>query len=117
MTEQPPQIPIQLGQIELPPEEAIGHHADMASIWHTPESFVIDFIAFTSPPRAPEGADGPPPFMELPAMVSARIRMAPTHVFALMRALNEELTKWEVETGRPLPQEPEPPSTEPEEPA
>lgn len=94
-----------MGPIEVPAEQAVGHHADMASLWHTPESFVIDFLAFTAPPSLVEDEQGNQ-VAQLNATVSARVRMAPTHVFNLMRALNEELTKWEATTGRQMPQEP-----------
>jgi hypothetical protein len=48
MTDNPSQIP-RAHQIELPPEHVVGVPADFASVWHTPESFVIDFLAARGP--------------------------------------------------------------------
>ena len=39
-------------------------------------------------------------------VVSARIRMPPTHVIELMKALERQLSTWETETGRLAPLEP-----------
>ena len=40
MTDTPPQ-PARTHQIELPTEHVVGVPADYASVWHTPESFVL----------------------------------------------------------------------------
>jgi hypothetical protein len=98
MTEQPHTMPAVLGPVELPAEVAEGHHADLASVWHTPESFVLDFLAIKAPPTTAEDELGQAVSV-IETVVSTRVRMAPTHVFNLMQALNEELNRWEQETG------------------
>ncbi len=92
-------------QIELPPEHVVGVHADFASVWHTPESFVIDFLAARGPAQVAEH-DGQPVVVQ-DLVVSARVRMPPTHVIELMKALERQLSTWETETGRRPPVDPE----------
>ena len=91
-------------QIELPPEHVVGVPADFASVWHTPESFVIDFLAARGPAQVGEHEGEPIVVQDL--VVSARVRMPPTHVIELMKALERQLSTWETETGRLAPVEP-----------
>ena len=91
-------------QIDLPPEHVVGVPADFASVWHTPESFVIDFLAARGPAQVGEHEGEPILLQDL--VVSARIRMPPTHVIELMKALERQLSLWETETGRRTPMEP-----------
>jgi hypothetical protein len=86
-------------RIDIPAERVLGVHADYASVWHTPETVVIDFLAMNAPASTMVGADGE----EVPvlnATVASRIRIPPTHVFELMKALETQLAQWEIETGR-----------------
>ena len=103
MTDSPPQIP-RAHQIELPPEHVVGVPADFASVWHTPESFVIDFLAARGPVQVGEHEGQAVILQDL--VVSARIRMPPTHVIELMKALERQLSTWETETGRREPLDP-----------
>jgi hypothetical protein len=89
--------------IDLPPEVEVGTHADFANVWHTNESFVLDFIAIKGPPSPLEDDNGDEVAV-IPGRVAARVRLAPTHVFELMKALEQQLTSWETATGnRPGP--------------
>jgi hypothetical protein len=92
-------------QIELPAEHVVGVPADFASVWHTPESFVIDFLAARGPATMAEH-DGDPVLVQ-DLVVSARVRMPPTHVIELMKALERQLSIWETETGRRAPLDPD----------
>jgi hypothetical protein len=65
----------------------------MVGVWHTGHEFTLDF-SVTLP--AHEGEDGRP---VLPCQVVARLKIAPTLVFDLMRALNENMTKYEATFG------------------
>jgi hypothetical protein len=103
MTDSPQQIP-RAHQIELPPEHVVGVPADFASVWHTPESFVIDFLAARGPAQVSDH-DGEPLVVQ-DLVVSARVRMPPTHVIELMKALERQLSTWETETGRRAPVDP-----------
>jgi hypothetical protein len=103
MTDNAPQIP-RAHQIELPPEHVVGVPADFASVWHTPESFVIDFLAARGPAQVAEHDGDPVVVQDL--VVSARIRMPPTHVIELMKALERQLSTWETEVGHRPPVDP-----------
>lgn len=86
-------------RIEIQPDRALGVHADFAQVWHTPESVVIDFLAITTPPQSEIAVDGETRQVTQ-ATVAARVRLAPTHVFELMKAMEHQLAAWEIETGR-----------------
>jgi hypothetical protein len=86
-------------RIEIQPERALGVHADFAQVWHTPESVVIDFLAITTPPQTEVAPDGESRQVTQ-ATVASRVRLAPTHVFELMKALERQLAAWEMETGK-----------------
>lgn len=94
----------QASRIEIPEDQVIGVPADFASVWHTPESFVIDFLSVKGPDQVAEDDDGQRVLVR-DLVVSARIRMPPTHVIELMKALEQQLTGWETDTGRRPPSE------------
>jgi hypothetical protein len=100
--------PIEDVAVELPSDQVVGSHADAASVWHTRESFIIDFLAMRRPPEA-RVDDNEQLHVTQDFVVSSRIRIPPTHVIELMKALEVELSKWETETGRrPPTQSPHP---------
>ena len=103
MSETPPSVN-RAHKIELPAEHVVGVPADFASVWHTAESLVIDFLAARGPARIDQDADGATVVQDL--IVSARVRMPPTHVIELMKALEHQLSTWETETGRRPPLDP-----------
>jgi hypothetical protein len=35
--------------VTVPPKQEVGVFADFAGIWHTPNTFVLDFLSLTSP--------------------------------------------------------------------
>ncbi|SNT09059.1 Protein of unknown function [Micrococcales bacterium KH10] len=86
-------------QIELPDEVETGVPADFASLWHTPTSFVIDFVATKGPAQVEEDEDGSP-VQVIQAKVVSRIRIPPEQVFELAKALTQQLSMWEKENGR-----------------
>ncbi|MEI6229814.1 MAG: DUF3467 domain-containing protein [Actinomycetes bacterium] len=103
MSETPPSMN-RAHKIELPTEHVVGVPADFASVWHTAESLVIDFLSARGPARVDHDADGATVVQDL--VVSARVRMPPTHVIELMKALEHQLSTWETETGRRPPVDP-----------
>jgi len=103
MSETPPAIN-RSHKIELPPEHTVGVPADFASVWHTAESLVIDFLAARGPARVDHDGENTTVVQDL--VVSARVRMPPTHVIELMKALEHQLSTWETETGRRPPLDP-----------
>lgn len=82
--------------LNIPPDAVAGKYADFASLWHTDNVFVFDFAVMTTPPQAVDPDTEP----LVNAEVVARIRMAPPQIFELMKALEQQLTKWELETGQ-----------------
>lgn len=71
--------------IELRPEEAEGIYANFAVITHSAAEFVVDFI------RVLPGTQK--------SRVHARIVMAPQNVKAFVRALEENVKKYEAQHG------------------
>ncbi len=82
----------------MPDALVAGVHADLVGVWHTPESFVLDFSALGEPPRLLQDAGRDVVLQR--AQVVARVRIAPGQVFEIMKALEQQLTAWEQETGR-----------------
>ncbi len=72
-------------KIELTPEVANGHYANLAVISHTPGEFFIDFI--TVAPNMPQ------------AKVQSRIIMNPENAKNLLFALRDNIQKYEATFG------------------
>src|SRR5690625_1491651 len=85
--------------LEIPTDTEAGHYADFVSIWHTKDSFVLDFSVLKRPPRQVEGSDGSP-VTKVPAKVVSRIRVPPKQVFEIMKGLEQQLSTWERQTGQ-----------------
>ena len=71
--------------IELPEEIAEGVYANLAIISHSNSEFVMDFIRLM--PNVPK------------AKVKSRVVMTPQHAKRLMRALAENVKKFEAQFG------------------
>ena len=85
--------------LDVPPEVEVGYYADFASIWHTPETFVLDFAVLKRPPQGAQHPDGSASVV-FPTRVVARVRVPPAQIFEIMKALEQQLTMWEREHGR-----------------
>jgi hypothetical protein len=81
-------------QIKLPAEKSGGVYADFVRAWHTKDAFVLDFVSMNEPPRAEDDK------VILDASVVSRVRIPPSQVFELMKALEQQLSAWEKETGK-----------------
>lgn len=92
--------------VTLPPDVELGVFADFAAIWHTPNTFVLDFLSLTEPaPQVQQvGPDGAV-VGALPARVGARVRIPADQVFQMIRALQQQADQWLAETGRSEPPE------------
>ena len=71
--------------IELPEEVAEGTYANLAIISHSHSEFVVDFIRLV--PNVPK------------AKVKSRIIVTPQHAKRLMKALQDNITKYEKQFG------------------
>ncbi|MDR1431094.1 MAG: DUF3467 domain-containing protein [Propionibacteriaceae bacterium] len=78
-------------QVRMPVELAAGAFADFIRAWHTDEAFVLDFAAFSEPPRMEDDK------VIRDATVVSRVRIPPSQVFELMKALEQQLSAWEKE--------------------
>ena len=81
-------------QVRMPQELAGGVYADFIRAWHTNDAFVLDFATFSDPPRNEDDA------LILDATVVSRVRIPPGQVFELMKALEQQLSAWEKESGK-----------------
>lgn len=95
----PDNVPMQF-QIEIPSEVETGVPADFVSLWHTPTSFILDFVAVKTPPQPVADPDsGTVTHAVVPVRAVARVRIPPQQVFELAKALTQQLDLWERETG------------------
>lgn len=93
-------------QMNLPPAMEVGAHVDLASVWHTPNTFVIDFLAVKRPPQITvDEQTNRPQHGTLETTVAARVRIPPEQVFLLIDALRTQSNAWLSETGRSEPPE------------
>lgn len=79
-------------KIELSPDVANGHYANLAVISHSPNEFYLDFIQVV--PNMPQ------------ARVQTRVVMAPENAKNLLFALRDALTKYENTFGEIVRKEP-----------
>jgi len=81
------QAQMQEGQlnVELSEEVAEGEYSNLAIINHSPSEFVLDFIRVM--PGVPK------------AKVKSRIVLTPQHAKRLLRALGENVTRYEAQHG------------------
>ena len=79
-----PQQPSQLN-IEISEEVAEGHYANLAIITHSHSEFVIDFVNVM--PGTPK------------SKVKSRIILTPQHAKRLMKALTENISRYESVNG------------------
>lgn len=88
--------------VRLPADQEAGLPADFAAIWHTRDMFILDFAAFTS---AEVSASDDPNTVQQDAVVVSRVRIPPAQVFEMMKALEQQLSRWEQESGAGAPSE------------
>jgi Protein of unknown function (DUF3467) len=101
VSEQPAQPePLQRFDIQIAADLEPGVHADFATVWHTPDTFVLDFTSLRRPPHLSEDADTSQQLIVIPARVVSRVRIPASHVFELMKVLEKQLSAWELETGQ-----------------
>ena len=77
-------------QIQIDPQQGTGVYSNLMMISHRKEEFILDFL-FLQPQRAPNG----------PAIASLRARVvtSPEHAKRILRALQENLRRYEGSFG------------------
>jgi hypothetical protein len=99
------QLPVEL-DIDLPADRETGVFADFANVWHTPATFVVDFLSIKRPARpVADGITGEAHHAVMSAVVGARVRIPAEQIFPLINALQEQGKQWLEETGRAAPPE------------
>jgi len=85
-------------RLEIPSELENGTYANFLSVWHTAHDFTLDFAVMQQamPPDNPE--DQASPFV-IPCRIVGRLKISPTLVFEVMRALNQNMTQYEQTFG------------------
>lgn len=86
-------------EISMPEELIPGTYADFVAVWHSRDSFTLDFAAMAGPATTRQN-DAGEPVTTGKARVVARVRIPPSQVFELMRALEKQLTQWEAQGKR-----------------
>jgi hypothetical protein len=78
----------------MPPGEVGGIYADFVQIWHSEDVFTLDFSALAGPPQVSDEGEGEP-VVVMNAQVVARVRIPPSQIFEIMKALERQLSDWE----------------------
>jgi hypothetical protein len=100
---EPPQLPASL-ELNLPPELEAGVYASFAAVWQDNDTFVLDFAVHTRPPEpVPDLESGAVTSVRVPARVVSRVRIPSGQAWDLMRALNDQLDRWEAHRSRSEP--------------
>ena len=79
-----------------------GAYANLAVVWHTEHEFTIDFA--TLPVNPAESQDG-----DTPGVVVARVKVPPSVIFNIARAISESVDQYELQHRqlKPLPRDPQ----------
>jgi hypothetical protein len=87
--------------IQADPATAVGAYANLLMISHRREEFVLDFL-FVQPQRGPAG--------EAVATLRSRVISSPAHAKRVLRALEENLRRYEAAFGE-IEEAEDPPTT------
>jgi hypothetical protein len=82
-------IPDQI-QIQIDPEHASGVYSNLMMISHRKEEFILDFL-FVQPQRTPQG--------QMLANLRARVITSPEHMKRILKAIEENLARYEAAYG------------------
>lgn len=83
-------------ELRVPPDLEGGVFANFLGVWHTAHEFTLDFAA-TLPAEAVQTPDGPA--VKVPCRITARVKVPPTLVFDILKALNTNMTGYEERFG------------------
>ena len=81
--------------INLPEQLRPGVYSDVILVWHNQWGFTLDFLSQAQPDAVEVEGHGE----VIPADVVARVRIPPSVIFPLIKALNTNLTTYEDEYG------------------
>lgn len=75
-----------------------GVYANGLNVWFTPHEFTLDFVVNAQAPAQTASPAGP--VINAPQKLVARVRLAPSAVFGIIRAINSSLTNYEQAFGQ-----------------
>jgi hypothetical protein len=84
------------------PELAGGVYANYLSVWYTPHEFTLDFFGTQLPETDEDEAA-----VVIPCRLVSRVRIPVTFVFEVLRAVNENMTRYEEVFGEIRPPRPD----------
>ncbi|GIW45187.1 MAG: hypothetical protein KatS3mg077_2469 [Candidatus Binatia bacterium] len=76
--------------IQIDPEHASGVYSNLMMISHRKEEFILDFL-FVQPQRTPQG--------QMVANLRARVITSPEHMKRILKAIEENLARYEAAYG------------------
>ena len=85
-------------EVNLPEAVVPGVFADFVSVWHTEGAFTLDFAAMVNPGQTGIDEETGETVTSVQAQVVARVRIPPSQVFEIMKALEQQLSMWEHES-------------------
>ena len=99
MPDAPKSLPL---QVRVPDELASGVYSNVAAVWHTAHDFTLDFLLAGMVTQDETGNQ----FVEAP--VQARIKVAPSVVFQIAKAIADNVYQYEQVYGAitPRPEDP-----------
>ena len=83
--------------VHVPDDQAAGQYANLLNVWHTAHEFTLDF-ATTMPAEGAVDDEGGE-FVRVPVRVVQRVKVPPTLLFDIIRALNDNMTRYEESFG------------------
>ncbi|MFM7253550.1 MAG: DUF3467 domain-containing protein [Ilumatobacteraceae bacterium] len=72
----------------VPDDEQGGRYANLVGVWHSAHEFTLDFATTQQPEQRNDG-------IVVPVQVTSRVKLPVSVLFDLIRALNENMTKYE----------------------
>ena len=79
----------------VPPDKEAGSYANFLGVWHSAYEFTLDFCVMQ---RLEPSADDPGRSV-MPCLVTSRVKIPVTLIFDVVRALNENMTRYEETFG------------------
>jgi hypothetical protein len=89
--------------LNIDPAVEPGVYASFVAVWHYGDAFTLDFASVTAPGRSATDEETGAAFVEVPAKIVSRVKIPVSQVFEIMKALEQQLSKWELETGNRKP--------------
>ena len=86
----------------VPDDLQAGVYANLLAVWHTAHEFTLDFAVSGMPQAAGEGLPA-----QIHAPVVARVKVPPSVIFSIARAIADNVDKYEQQFGSITPPQPD----------